>query len=77
MVTTKERLSDRLEPKLWAAMQKEADERGCDVVVVVQDAVRLYFEAKAQTPSRSRPEIMAHYQASLDKNRKLAELLAQ
>ena len=77
MVTTKERFSGWLEPKLWAATQKEADERGCDVVVVVEEAMRLYFEVKTQTQSRSRPEIMAHYRASLDKNRKLAELLAQ
>ena len=47
---------------------------------VLEDAMRerppAYIESNAQE-SKVRPEVMAHFQASVEKNRRLGELLAK
>ena len=75
MASTKERLSAQVSTESLTAVQDEARARGCDVGSVLEDALRFYFEAATQT--RSRPEVMAHYQASVERHGKLYELLAQ
>ena len=75
MVATKERFSGQVATELLSAIREEARTRGCDVEAVVEDAIRFYFEAKTQ--ARSRPEVMAHYRDSVEKHRRLYELLAQ
>ena len=54
----------------WIAQQE-----GRDFEAVVEDAISQYVESKSQR--KVRPEVMAHYRASLEKNRRLYELLAQ
>jgi hypothetical protein len=75
MVATKEKFSAQVATELLTALREEAQTRGCDVDSVVEDAFRFYFEAKTQTSSR--PEVMAHYRDSVEKHRRLYELLAQ
>ena len=75
MVAIKEKFSGEVATELLTAIREEARTRGCDVEAVVEDAIRFYFEAK--TPSRSRPEVMAHYRDSVEQHRLLYELLAQ
>ena len=75
MVATKERFSGQVATELLTAVREEALTRGCDVEAVLEDAIRFYLEAK--TPIRSRPEVMAHYRDSVERHRRLYELLAQ
>ena len=76
MVTTgKEQFTGRVAAELLAAMRKTAESEGRDFDSVVEDAIRLYVECGAE--GRMHQEAMAHYRASVEKNRKLYELLAQ
>lgn len=76
MVTTgKEPFTGRAAPELLSALRQAAEAAGRDFDSVVEDAIRLYVECSAE--ERTHQEAMAHYQASVEKNRRLAELLAQ
>ena len=75
MVTTRQKFSSQADPELLAGMREAARKEGRQFQAVMEDAMRIYLESKAQTPVR--PEVMAHYHASVEKNRLLAELLAQ
>jgi hypothetical protein len=76
MVTTgKEQFTGRAAPELLEAMRKAAEAEGRDFDSVVEDAIRLYVECGAE--ERAHQEAMEHYRASVEKNRRLAELLAQ
>ena len=76
MVTTgKEQFTGRAAPELLAAMRQAAETEGRDFDSVVEDAIRLYVACGAE--ERTHQEAMAHYRASVEKNRRLAELLAQ
>ena len=48
---------------------------GRPVESVVSDALRTYIAQNDERPN-VRPEVMAHYRASVERNRLLAELLA-
>jgi hypothetical protein len=60
MVAAKERFSAQVETELLDAIRNEARMLGCDVVYVMEDAMRLYIEFKTQTESRH--EFVANYQ---------------
>ena len=60
MVATKERFSAQVETELLNAIRKEARTLGCDVVLVMEDAMRLYIELKMQPGARQ--EFVARYQ---------------
>ncbi len=60
MVATKERFSAQVETELLEAIRKEAQMLGCDVVFVLEDAMRLYIEWKTQAEPRH--EFVARYQ---------------
>ena len=74
MAATREKLSSQASPDLLATMRKVAREEGRHFQAVLEDAMREYLENKAQP--RVRPEVMAHYRASVERNRRLMELLA-
>ena len=59
MVTTKETFSAQVATELLDAIRNEAQTLGCDVVVVMEDAMRLYIELKTHTESRN--EFVANY----------------
>ena len=75
MVVSREKFSSQASPELLAAVREIARKEGRHFQAVLEDALQEYIEARAQR--KVRPEVMAHYRASLERNRKLYELLAQ
>ena len=73
--TAKEQFTSHAPPELLAAMRKMAEAEGREFEATLEDAIRLYVECGAE--ERTHEEAMAHYRASVAKNRRLAELLAQ
>ena len=72
---TREKFSSQAKPELLSKMREVAQIEGRHFQAVLEDAMRDYIEGRAQ--ANVRPEFMAHYRASLERNRLLAELLAQ
>ena len=75
MVTTKEQFSGHAAPELLAAMRGIARAKGCDFEATLEEAMQEYV-ANREEP-KVRPEVMAHFRDSLERNRRLYELLAQ
>ena len=75
MATTPEQFTSQAAPELLAAMRGIARREGREFEEVVEEAMWDYFKSKL--PEDVRPEFMAHYYASLERNRRLSELLAQ
>ncbi len=75
MNATRQKFSSQAAPELLAAMRQVAQDEGRHFQTVLEDAMKGYFESKA--PPKVRPEVMAHFRASLERNRRLYELLAQ
>ena len=75
MVATREKFSSQAAPELLSKMREIARNDGRHFQAVLEDAMTGYIESRAQ--QKVRPEVMAHYRASLEKNRRLYELLAQ
>ena len=75
MVTPREKFSSQATPELLAEMRAIANEQGRYFQTVLEDAMRLYIETGQR--ERVRPDVMAHYRASVEKHRHLYELLAQ
>ena len=75
MVATREKFSSQANPELLAALREVARKDGRHFQAVLEDAMQQYLESREQR--KVRPEVMAHYRASVEKNRRLYELLAQ
>ena len=75
MVASREKFSSQAAPELLTEMREIARRDGRHFQAVLEDAMRAYIEGKAR--GRVRPEVMAHYQASVERNRRLMELLAE
>ena len=75
MVTTKERFSARAAPELLTAMRSIAQAEGRDFEAALEDAMREYVFNRGEP--KVQPEAMAHFRDSLERNRRLYELLAQ
>ena len=75
MVTAKERFSGQAEPELLAAMRRIAQAEGQDFEAALEEAMQEYIANRQDT--KVRPEVMAHFRNSLEKNRLLVELLAE
>ena len=56
-------------------MREIAGSDGRHFQSVLEDAMTAYIETRAR--QKVRPEVMAHYRASVERNRLLAELLAK
>ena len=72
---TREKFSSQAKPELLSKMREVARSDGRHFQAVLEDAMRDYIEGRTQ--SNVRPEMMAHFHASLERNRRLYELLAQ
>ncbi len=72
---TREKFSSQAVPELLSKMREIARNDGRHFQAVLEDAMRDYI--KGRTQSNVRPEVMAHFYASLEKNRRLGELLAK
>ena len=60
---------------MLASLRKIAREEGRDFEATLEEAICQYVAGKSQR--KVRPEVMAHFRDSLEKNRRLGELLAQ
>ena len=71
----KVKFSSQASPEALAAMREIARSEGRQFQTVVQEAMEEYIANRnRQTP---RPEVMAHFRASVERNRRLLELLAE
>ena len=75
MVTPRQKFSSQADPDLLAAMRQIARNDGRHFQAVLEDAMSHYIESRAS--QRVRPEVMAHYRASVERHRRLYELLAR
>ena len=62
---------------LYRHFSKLADENGQSRRFLLEKAVEHYIEFVAPSQSTVRPEVLAHFRRSTDKNRKLHQLLAE
>lgn len=87
MTTAREKFSSQASPELLAGMREIARTEGRHFQAVLEEAMLSYLENKAGDKNKAkdkneagdkvRPEVMAHYRASVERNRLLYELLAQ
>ena len=75
MVAMKENFSSQADPELLVAMREIAEDEGREFQCVLEDAMRAFVESHAE--ARPRAYVMKHFRASVEKNRRLGELLAQ
>ena len=71
----KEKFSSLASKEVLAGMREIARREGRTFEAVLEDAMRDYIGSN--TPRKPRPEFMAHYYASVERNRLLYELLAE
>jgi hypothetical protein len=75
MSAVRQKFSSQADPRLLTELRAIAQEEGRQFQAVLEQALREFVERKrGATP---RPSVMAHFQASVEKNRRLGELLAQ
>ena len=75
MGISREKFSSQASPELLAAIREIAHTEGRQLQAVLEDALRQYIESRAEKMPRS--AVMAHFQASVERNRRLGELLAK
>ena len=75
MAATREKFSSQASPELLAALREIAHKEGRHFQVVLEDAMREYIESKAR--GKVRPEVMAHYRASVERHHRLLDLFAR
>lgn len=74
MAVKRVKFSSQASPDLLAGMRAIAKHEGRHFQSVLEDAMSSYMEARAQ--GKVRPEVVTHFRASLERNRRLGELLA-
>ena len=74
-MTTRQKYASQADPELLTAMKRAAKEEGRQFQAVMEDAMRDYLERRNNASPRE--HVMAHLRASIEKNRRLGELLAQ
>ena len=75
MAATPEKFTSQAAPELLAGMREIARRESRDFETVLEEAMWDYFKSKL--PENVRPEVMAYYYASVERNRLLMELLAK
>ena len=75
MSAVRQKFSSQADPRLLGELRAIAQEEGRQFQAVLEQAVREYVERKRRAPPRA--QVMAHFQASVEKNRRLGELLAR
>jgi predicted transcriptional regulator len=66
-----------LDSRLYARLDKLAEDHGQSKTFLLQQAVKHYLDVVVPSQSTIRPEVMAHFRRSKEKNRKLMGLLAK
>ena len=75
MAALREKFSSQASPELLAAVREIAHEEGRHFQAVLEEAMREYIENRSK--EKLRASVMAHFQASVEKNRRLGEMLAR
>ena len=75
MTTMRQKYASQADPELLTAMRQVAKEEGRQFQAVMEDAMREYIERRNNTSPRE--HVMAHLRTSIEKNRRLGELLAR
>lgn len=75
MALPREKFSTQADPSLLAEVRRLAEEEGRQFQALVEEAMRDLVEKRKQKAPR--PHVMAHFNASLEKNSELGRLLAQ
>ncbi len=74
MSTQREKFSSQALPELLAAVRGIARKEGRHFQAVLEDAMQEYIENHDR--EKLRASVLAHFQASVDNNRRLGKLLA-
>jgi len=74
---TRKQVGLHMRASLYDDLAKLAKDNGQTTTYVLEQAAEHYLRFIAPTQSVVRPEIMAHVRRSMNKNRKLLQLLAQ
>lgn len=74
---TRKQVGLNMRAALYDDLAKLAKDNGQTTTYVLEQAAEHYIRFVAPTQSVVRPEIMAHVRRSVDKNRKLLQLLAE
>ena len=75
MITAKERFMGQAPPELLALIREIARAEGRDFEAAQEDAMRLDVERK--TGDEVQPDAIVRFRTSLERNRRLYELLSQ
>lgn len=75
MTVQRQKFSSRVDAELLAALREFARREGRPLNAVLEDAMREYVAARME--QEPRPSVMAHFDASVEKNRRLGETLAR
>lgn len=75
MRVPREKFSSQASPELLTAMREIARREGRQFQAVLDDALREYIENRSREKPRS--SVMAHFRTSVERNRRLGELLAK
>ena len=73
-MTTRQKYASQADPRLLDAMRQVAQEEGRQFQAVMEDAMREYLERRQNASPRER--VLVYLRASIEKNRRLGELLA-
>ena len=71
----REKFSSQASPELLAALREIARKEGRQFQVVLEEAIGRYLEDRDR--EKPRASVIAHFQASVERNRRLGELLAR
>lgn len=72
-MTTQVKFSSQASPELLNELHEIANREGRNFQAVLEDAMRDYIKSR----KKPRASVMAHFQASVEKNRELGKLLAK
>ena len=74
-MVAREKFSSQVRPELLSKMREIARSDGRHFQAVLEDAMSSYIESRERP--NVRPEVMAHFRDSLERHRRLGELLAK
>ena len=75
MNTLREKFSSQVAPELLGTMREIARKEGRHFQAVLEEAMREYIDNRNR--EKPRAEVMAHFQASVERHRRLGEMLAR
>ena len=71
----REKFSSQVPPELLGTMREIARKEGRHFQAVLEEAMREYIENRGR--QKPRTQVMANFQASVERNRRLGEMLAK